>query len=147
MGSRLKAITPAMTILVLMGVAIAIAILAGLIVTSQTRSLASKGATLQLSLDAHDAGGGYTAITVFVKNTGPEDVTLNGIQVTVNGAAKSCTWSPSLPTTIRSGSSASFSTICNTGAGVGSIISAKVYGTTSRTGTPVSASASTEVLP
>ena len=51
-GSRLKAITPAMTMLVLMGVTIATAILAGLIIASQARNPVSKGATLQLSLNA-----------------------------------------------------------------------------------------------
>ncbi len=150
MLARLRSMSEAVSVLVIVGIAIAVALIAGGIVMSQTRTLASKGATLSLVVDAHDAGNGYTAVTVNVKNNGPEAVRITNVTMYVNGAQVNCTWdpqpSPTTPVTITAGSSASFTTVCYTGASLGAKVTVTVSGYTVLTHTQVSVSGNAEIL-
>ncbi|HID41182.1 MAG TPA: hypothetical protein EYP33_03390 [Pyrodictium sp.] len=143
----LRAISPAVAVLILIGVAIAVGILTGVIALSQTKSLASKGATIQVLVDARDAGGGSASISVTIKNAGPEDVIVDNVVVRANGAAVTCTWQNNpIGATVRSGASASFNAICS-GVSVGQTISVQVDAHTRNTNTNVGGTGSTEVLP
>ena len=147
LSTRLRGVSLGVQALVILGIAIAVALIAGGIIMSQTRTLASKGATLSVIVDAHDAGDGYTAVTVTVKNNGPEAVTINSLSLYVNGNSVTCTWDPAPPVTVKAGSSASFTTICYTGASIGDKVTVEVSGVTSLTGTQVSVSGNAEILP
>ena len=147
-GVRLG-ISPAISALILVGIAIAVSIAVGYFLFSQTQTMASKGATLQVTAEAHDAGNNYTAVTVIIKNTGPEDVEINSIVIRKQGSttALSCTWTANPAfTTLKAGATASYSAICQ-GASAGQKISIFVDATTRRTGTKISASTTTEVQP
>ena len=150
MGNRKlrRGISPAITTLVLVSVAIAVGLIVGIILYTQTRAMGTKGSSLQLYVDAHDIGNGYNAITVNIKNTGPEDVRVTSINVYVGGTAKSCNFNiPSNGVIIKAGGTGSFATVCQTNQGVGGRIAVIVTGETTQTSITVKASASAEILP
>mgnify|MGYP000341887879 CR=1 FL=1 len=148
-GRKLRrGISPAITTLVLVSVAIAVGLIVGIILYTQTRAMGTKGSSLQLYVDAHDIGNGYNAITVNVKNTGPEDVRISSISVYVGGTTKSCNFNlPNNGVIIKAGGTGSFATVCQTNQGVGGKIAVVVTGETTQTSITVKASASAEVLP
>ncbi len=143
---RRKGISPAITTLVLIGIALAVGALVSYIIISQTRSVATRGATISLTIDARDLGGGYTSINIQVKNLGPEDVVLNSIEL-YKSSSSSPIWTKNPGASVKSGGTWSKTYVVKTNLSTGSKIMVAVSGVASISGTPVSAHSTAEIMP
>ncbi len=142
-----RGISPAVTTLILLGLAVLAGVIAGVVLMSQMHAVTSKGASLQVTVDARDVGNGYTAIVIHIKNVGYEAVRVDNIYMYKEGSTRPFQSYTRLNVVLRPGETYDKDALVRTGLQAGSTIYVKVTGTALGSGKPIVVYETADITP